>query len=270
MILALFFALTASVAAQETGVETGSEDSGNIHAGRHLVELGYTSFDGFDADLNVVAASYTYSYSRRLRFTGTTQFVELEAPQAGRAGSADIAEGVDETGLGDSLITVQYDPGANLTSSPWIPDTLGVFGALLLPTGDSGDELSGEAWAGTIGLGWPLYTNNDFLILPSAQYTKSFKHGEDALHTEELSVGLSLLWVFARGAWIGFEPSIGRDFESDKTSDAFVLIFGKSFRNGLGVDLRWGTRRRYSGFAERDDEILLLGVSWQFGAPPRH
>jgi hypothetical protein len=43
---------------------------------------------------------------------------------------------------------------------------------------------------------------------------------------------------------------------------------GKSFRNGLGVELRWGKRRRFEKLADEDDENIFLTISWQFGSPP--
>ena len=44
---------------------------------------------------------------------------------------------------------------------------------------------------------------------------------------------------------------------------------GKVFPNGIGVDLQWGTQDRSEEFATRDDDVLILNLSWQFGAPPR-
>jgi hypothetical protein len=261
--LLLLISVATSVVAEEDSTESFTQP---VNDGRHLVQLGYTSIEGFDGDLTVVAANYTYSYSRHLRFSGTTQLAHLEAPETGA--SSDAGE-KDDTGLGDSVLILQYDPDANLTSSPWVPDTLGVFGGILLPTGDTGKGLGGDAWAGAIGIGWPILVRSTFVIIPSADYTKSFIHGNDALRLDELAVRVSLLWVSPTGIWLGIEPQISRDFENHATTDAFSVIVGKSFRNGLGVELRWGKKRRFENLADdEDDENLLLTLSWQFGAPP--
>ena len=256
-----------SVAMPAAGETSSPGESGAVHDGRHLLEMAYTSINGFDGDIDVLATSYTYSYSRNRRFAGTVQVVELKSIESD---GPDGGEEFSGSGLGDSLLTIQYDPGANLTSNPWFPKTLGVFGALLLPTGDSDDGLSGDAWGASIGAGWPILVSSKFLIVPSVAYTKTFNHGEDAIPFEELGVGASLLWLSSFGLWLGVEPSISWDFENNETVDAFSLVIGKAFPNGLGVDLRWGTRRRFENFAERDDEVLLLNVSWQFGSPPRN
>ena len=150
-----------------------------------------------------------------------------------------------------------------------MPDTLGIFGGILLPTGDTDKGLGGDAWAGAIGIGWPILVRSTFVIIPSADYTKSFIHGNDAIRLDELAVRVSLLWVSPAGVWLGIEPQISQDFENDATTDAFSVILGKSFRNGLGIELRWGKKRRFENLADdEDDENLLLTVSWQFGPPP--
>ena len=254
-----------SVAAA-AGEASPPEESSALHDGRHLIELAYSSIDGFDGDIAVVGTSYTYSYSRNLRLAGTMQFLELDSVDIdGPDGSKEFSA----NGVGDSLLTIQYDPGANLGSNPWLPKTLGVFGALLLPTGDSSDGLSGDAWGASVGAGWPIFVNSKLLIVPSVGYTKTFNHGDDAIPLEELGVGASLLWLSPLGLWLGFEPSISWDFENNESIDAFALILGKTFPNGVGIDLRWSNKRRFENFAKRDDKIFLLNVSWQFGSPPR-
>jgi hypothetical protein len=253
----------ASVAIPPASANDATDESGALHQGRHLLELGYTSVDGFDGDIDVYATSYTYSYSHKLRFTGTTQWVELKSE-----GAEDI-DGFRSSGLGDSMLTIQYDPGANLTSHPWLPDSLGVYAAALLPTGDSRDGLSGDAWGASIGAGWPLPMSSKFLIVPSMGYTRTFNHDSDAIELEEFGLGASFLWLSPLGFWLGVDPYINWDLENNEAIDEISLVLGKAFPNGLGVDLRWGTRRRFENFAKRDDEVLLLNFSWQFGSPPR-
>lgn len=228
--------------------------------------MGYTIVDGFDADINVLATGYTYSYSRSLRFSATTQFMELKIP-AGDGPSA--SDRIDEFGLGDSIVSVQYDPNANLTSSPWVPDRVGLFGALLLPTGDSSEGLSGDAWGATVGAGWPITVSDRFLIVPAGDYTRTFNHSDDAVQLDELWFSAELLWLSPFGAWIGIQPFVSWDFEHHEAVDAFSVVIGKTFSNGLSLHLQWGDKRRYENYADADDEVLLFNLSWQFGLPTR-
>lgn len=252
--------------AQLGAQEPSADETPLIHDGRHLVEMSYSYLDGFDGELEVVTAGYTYSYSRNLRFSATTQLVSVEIPpEEGPDGTG----GVDELGQGDSILTVQYDPGANLTSSPWIPDRVGVFGALLLPTGDANDGLSSDAWGATLGAGWPILVSSRFMIVPSMDYTKTFEHSANAIPQELLTVNATLIWLSPYGAWLGIEPYLSWDFETHETLETYTVVLGKTFRNGLGFDLHWGTRRRFESYASRDDKVFIFNVNWQFGAPPR-
>jgi hypothetical protein len=262
IIYLLLLAFSSIVYAQEDP----SEASPLANDGRHLLAMGYTRVDGFDADINVLATGYTYSYSRSMRFSATTQFVGLKIhADDGPSGN----DRIEEVGLGDSVVTVQYDPNANLTSSPWVPDRVGLFGALLLPTGDSSDGLSGDAWGATVGAGWPIPISDKFLIVPAGDYTRTFGHGDDAIRLDELWFSAELLWLSPFGAWVGIQPFLSWDFENHEANDAFSLVIGKTFSNGLGLHMQWGNKSRYEKHASADDEFLLFNMSWQFGLPPR-
>jgi hypothetical protein len=262
LIYGLLLAFSSIVCAQEDE----SKASPLANDGKHLLSMGYTIVDGFDGDINVLATGYTYSSSRSLRYSATTQFMELTIP-AGDGPSGN--DRVEQFGLGDSIVSVQYDPNANLTSSPWIPDRVGLFGALLLPTGDSSDGLSGDAWGATVGAGWPIPISDRFLIVPSGDYTQTFSHGDDAVKLDELWFSAELLWLAPYGVWVGVQPFVSWDFEHHESVDAFSVVIGKTFSNGLGLHLQWGDKRRYENYANADDEILLFNLSWQFGPPPR-
>lgn len=238
----------------------------DLPTGRHLLELGYTSIDGFDGDTLVLVPGYTYSYSHSLRFSAATQLVELQQPSDPGSGSGKTD---DKTGLGDSFITVQYDPGEQLTSNPWIPNTLGLFGALLLPTGDASEGLGGDAWGASAGAGWPIFLSSRFMAIPTFAYTRTFYGGKDEFTLDQLTLGATLIWLLPFHAWLGVEPSYSWDFDLNKTDDNYHLVAGKFFRNGLAFDVQWGYQRRYEKYATRDDEVLLFNLSWQFGSPPR-
>ncbi len=251
-------------------VNAGEDDTANIADifpdGRHRMDLGWTKLDGFDGDIYVLLPSYTYSWDRQLRFTATTSVIELDIPRNEEIG---IPEDIEETGWGDSQITVQYDPGGNLTASPWVPDTVGLFGSLLMPTGDEDKGLSGESWVGTIGAGWLMDLPKNFWLVPTVSYQGSFNHSDEfAYRVQEGGVALGMYWLFANRVWVGVEPYLGWDFDRDRDSDALRLILGKAFRNGMSVYLEWGTQDRGERIASRDDEVLLVNFAWQFGDPP--
>jgi hypothetical protein len=158
-------------------VIAGEGDTANIvdvfPDGRHRLEVGWTQLDGIDGDVNLLLPSYTYSFSRQLRLTAVTSVIELDIPRDDDLG---IPQDIQETGWGDSLVALQFDPGGSLTSSPWVPDTVGLFGSLRMPTGDEEKGLTGDSWVAEIGAGWLLDMPWNFWLVPSLSYKGSFDH----------------------------------------------------------------------------------------------
>lgn len=197
--------------------------------------------------------------------TAVTSYVELDCPASE---AFEIPEDIEESGWGDSVIGFQYDPSAQLTSGVWVPDTLGVYGSLLMPTGDKYQGLTGDTWVAELGGGWLLDMPLNFWIIPTTVYRKSFKDGDFAYRMNEAVVGLGFYWFFPFRAWLGIEPYLGWDFERNTDIDQFRLYAGKAFTNGLAMEVSWGTQDRVEQGAVRDDDILVFSLSWQFGAPP--
>lgn len=240
-------------------------DDGEPEPGRHLVEVGYTSIDGFDSDIRGLALGYTYSYSRNLRLTAQTIMIDLDFSAASDSEQKDSAA----RGQGDSIIAIQYDPGANLTASPWVPNSLGIFGALLLPTGNVKEGLSNDSWGATVGAGWPIFFGSNRVIIPSVAYSRSYSHSSLSTSFEEFGFSASFLWLAPQKFWVGIEPTILWDFQSNETIYQYTAVMGKSFANGIGIDLRFGNKKRFERYADRDDRVLFLNLSWQFGQATR-
>jgi hypothetical protein len=251
------------------GVNAGEEDTAHIadffSDGRHRLDLSYSQVEGFDGDVTLTLPAYTYSFSNQLRASVVTSYVELDFPASEKFG---IAEEIDESGMGDTIIGFQYDPGARLTSGAWVPDTLGFFSSLVLPTGDEDKGLGGDAWTAEVGAGWLLDLPYNFLVIPSTVYRKSFKNGNSAYRLNEAAVGLGFYWLFPIRAWLGIEPYLAWDFERDTDIDQFRIYVGKSFTNGLAVEIQWGSQDRVDEGSARDDDVLVLSFSWQFGQAP--
>jgi len=249
-----------------TGANAGEEDSANIADffpdGRHRLDVSYSQVEGFDGDINLTLPAYTYSFSRQLRASIVASYVELDFPASEEYG---IAQDIDESGWGDTIIGFQYDPGARLTSGAWVPDTLGFSASLVMPTGDEDKGLGGDAWTAEVGAGWLLDLPLNFLVIPSTAYRKSFENGDTTYRLNEATVGLGFYWLFPIRAWLGIEPFLGWDFERDTDIDQFRIYAGKSFTNGLAVEIQWGTQNRVD---EGDDDVLALSLSWQFGQAP--
>jgi hypothetical protein len=67
-------------------------------------------------------------------------------------------------------------------------------------------------------------------------------------------------------AWLA---TLIRDFDSNETLYQYTAVIGKSFANSIGFDIHYGDRRRFERYPERDDQVLFLNLSWQFGQATR-
>ncbi len=249
----------------------GEDDTADLSLvfpdGRHLVEFGWTQLDSFDGDTDILLPSYSYSWNRQLRFSVTGSVLDLSIPADDSLG---IPEGIEETGLGDTLVSLQFDPGANLTSAPWVPNTVGLYTALQIPTGDEKKSLSGDSWVAEIGAGWLVDMPRNFWLIPNISYAGSFNHGSDeAYRIRQGGVSMGLYWLFPSATWIGVEPYLGWDFDRDRDHDVLKVVIGQAFPNGMSVYLEYGTQDRGERDIASDDEVLLINFAWQFGDPPR-
>ncbi len=92
------------------------------------------------------------------------------------------------------------------------------------------------------------------------------RDGADGVN--EAGIGVGFYWLFPHRTWLGIEPRYGWDFERNSEISQFQMHIGKAFANGLAVEASWGSQDRVDRGALRDDKLLVLSLSWQFGSPP--
>ncbi len=234
-------------------------------AGRHRVSLGMTAWDAAEADSYTLLPGYTLALDSGLRLGLTTSLTYLEQ-------NPDPALGIDSNdynfGLGDSNITLQYDPSQKITASPWVPDTLGLVASVTAPTGDADKGLGRDIWAAALGGGWiyPLFGN--LWLTPGAYYEWSFKEGRRATETEFGWVSTGILWISPGGFWIGYTPYFVRDLVDHEWSTDHALVIGKMWENRFGLSLDYGKVERIDDLARRDDWAAIFNFYYQFGPPP--
>lgn len=233
--------------------------------GRHRIDLNYTQYDTFAGDVEVFLPTYTWAPRQFLRLSITGSVVSNDSVGAGPQGSIG---GTTQTGVGDTAIGVQYDPTASLTASPWVPDSVGFFGEVIVPTGNTDKGLSTDTWFATIGAGWAIDSVSHLWINPAVGYEFTFNEDSLAAPVNQPYASLDLVWVFEFGAWIGISPRIGYDFEEDEWIDQYSITLGKMFRNGFGAGLSYGRIEQLSPRANRDDQTWLINLYYQFGKPP--
>ena len=101
-------------------------------------------------------------------------------------------------------------------------------------------------------------------LVPAIGYESTFAEGDAAVPTHGIYVSCDITWVFPFGAWIGYSPSIGREFETDEWVDGHTLTMGKLWRSGFGLSLELGRNEHIGRFPARDDRNWLANFYYQF------
>jgi hypothetical protein len=229
--------------------------------GPHSLELSYSHIDTVVENTDVLLFGYTGAFRPNMRIGVTGGITRL---QASADPSIGLDENIDELGLSDTLLIFQYDPTARITASPWVPDTVGISAAVLAPTGDADEGLSGDAWLGSFGAGWLINSISHLWVVPAGNYESTFAEGDSAVSTQGAYVSCDVVWVFPFGGWIGYSPSIGREFDADEWVDSHALTIGKLWQRGFGLSFELGKNDRISRSPARDDRDWLVNFYYQF------
>lgn len=200
--------------------------------------------------------SYTLASRQNLRLSITGSVVSSDRGN------------VRETGIGDTAIGIQYDPSASLTASPWVPNSVGLFGQLIAPTGDTDQGLSADTWFASLGAGWAIDSISHLWLIPAVGYEFTFNDGSSAVSVNQPYVSMDFIWVFDSGTWFSVAPRLGYDFEEEEWVDLYLVSIGKMYRSGLGAGLSYGRIEQLNPNANRDDQTWLLNFYYQFGKPP--
>lgn len=232
-----------------------------VPRGAHRFDLSYTHVDTILGNVDLMLFGYTGAFRPDMRVGVTGGVSRFNAPANPSIG---FDENVVEFGLSDTLVNFQYDPTARITSSPWIPDTVGINASVIAPTGDADKGLGGDFWLGTIGAGWLVDTISHLWLVPAFEYESTFAEGDAAVPTHGAYVSCNINWVFPFGGWIGYSPSIGREFETDEWVEGHTLTLGKLWSSGFGVSLDLGKNERISRIPARDDRNWLANLYYQF------
>jgi len=229
--------------------------------GPHRFDLSYTHIDTVVGNVDLILFGYTGAFRPDMRIGVTGGVTRFRAPANPSVG---IDENIDELGFSDTIVSFQYDPTARITASPWVPDTVGINASVIAPTGDSDKGLGGDFWLGSVGAGWLVDTFSHLWLVPAMGYETTFAEGDLAVPTEGVYVSCDIIWVFPFGGWIGYSPSLGREFEADEWVDGHTLTMGKLWSGGFGLSLELGKNDRISRVPARDDRNWLANFYYQF------
>jgi hypothetical protein len=256
---------SAAVAQADAADSEELEDTLALPEGRHRIDVGVSLRDAYEGNILVMVPAYSLALSSGLRVLASTSYAYLESDPDLPAASLDEPT---SSGLGDSILQAQYAPGVSITASPWIPDTVGLTGTLLMPTGNAEKGLGSDNWEFEVSLGWSYHAAGSLWLIPGAYYLTSISEGSLGVPVEEFGISVELRWLFDSGYWVGYRPDLVHDFEADAWADDHMVVLGKMFGNGFGLVLEYGRADRLEKTSRRDDYVALLTFYYQFGRAP--
>ena len=258
-VIALSAFFTAAVACADE--EAAGDDIGG---GKHRIDITYLDLETFDTNVisNVILFGYTRTFNASVR-VGIRSGISFlsDSPSADSAAT----QKTTEAGLSDTVLTIQYDFSQRLTASPWIPDTLGTYVQLSMPTSDADDGLGIDAWLLSVGAGWGINLFKDVWIQPAVGYEFTFSEGSMATPSRRAYTSLTVMWLSPSGFWVGYTPTLVYEFENSEWLHDRSLTVGKMFRNGLGLSLDYGNLDRVGPVAAPDDAQLVINFYYQYG-----
>ena len=250
--------LSASCLAQVSNDDDETDNS----EGRYLLDFSYIEVSSKEGATDILTTGFTWLVHPSLRVSASTDLVRFNPDTALQS---DNAETLTSSGLGDSVLSLQYDWQERLTVSPWVPDNLGTSLSILLPTGDAKKALGQDTWAGSIAFSWPILIKDAWLINPVINYNFTFNEGELADHVHVAEIGVGLVRLFPLKFWVGITPSYWYDLDLHTWNFDGHITVGKMFSNGIGVGVDYGRLSRHFKPSLSDDRSLLFNFYYQFG-----
>jgi len=210
--------------------------------GAHRLQMSYTYLNAAEADFAIWVPSYSWAYSRRLRITGLTGYADAKFH---------VPNAIDDSarsGLFDSFLVVQYDPGRRLTANSFVPNTLGLTFKLRAPTGDAAKGLGLDTWVGAVGAGWLVDFPYRFWLQPTRQ------GGRNGRGLARTLLAVSVPGMARNQACIRLRPGAGRLWNepvADIRKELALRLYDQPQCRSTGSHRSTGDKRRQAGVPVR-------------------
>jgi len=226
-------------------------------APRHRIDLTAVFLDTLSTDSANGILGYTYNLA-------SNSIVNFSIPYL----NPDIGVSGD-SGFGDTVFSFSYIPSVKASANPWLPRTIGTGIAVLIPTGNSSEGRSLDAWVVSPYLGLLIPLTDRFFFAPQIGYTHSLGRIADGSDLRFAFADLGLGFVTNSGFWLSYFPKFTRDFESDEWAVNHRFAIGKMLAGTFGLSLDYSLIDRFdfgnnlpdpTGY----DEALELNVHFAF------
>ena len=108
LLLTLIQFFLSSLCAAQTGTSNNDDERAD---GRYLLDLTYTAINNSGADIDVFAPGFTWLVSKEVRLGVSTTYLKIDPGNKPTGGET-------SRGLGDSLVSFQYDWDKRLSTNP--------------------------------------------------------------------------------------------------------------------------------------------------------
>jgi len=220
----------------------------------HLFDLGISRLDTPLGDTITTLLGYTKTFRGNMSFSAavTVNYAEITDPTSPDATTE------RHTGLGDTVLIYSFVPGHKINAYPWVPKSVGLSAALIVPTGSAENALGGDQFVLIVHAGWVYLMSERFSLLPAVVYAKSFAHGDLAIPISQLSGTLGLVWAHDSGWWLDYSGEVFWDFNLDDWAYNDTFSVGKMLSRRIGLSLAYGVLGSLDPNAVRNDNEWMV------------
>ena len=256
----VFFVASCTVTFPVDALGDDAADAQRTAAGHHRLEFSYSGVEVIEGDADLFIGGYTFTVTKSFRMGLAIGYYDID-PDDSFVGP----EAENLSGWGDAQLVLQWDPGEQITSSPWVPNRLGAYSIITAPTSNA--EFATRQWEIEIGFGAPAWEAKHFAFLPSGYVRTTFEERDPENKDREIGVVPGLYWVVNEQLWVGYAPTIAYNTTFDTWAYDHSLTAGWLFRSGLGIGFSIERTDRIDPGASGDAYTGLLNFYFVFGEP---
>jgi hypothetical protein len=232
----LILAIACSTFSQSV-VADGAEDNesqSTAAAPRHRFDISAVFLDGDSTDSLNGLLGYTYTLTSNTILNVTVPYLDPDRSTG------------DNSGFGDTLISLSFVPLVEVSANPWVPRTVGTGISVLAPTGNGDEGRSLDTWVITPYLGLVIPLSDRFFLAPQLGYVHSLDEIATDVDLRLAFAEFGFAYVSLDGFWASYFPRFAFDLEREDWAIDHRLALGKMLNANVGLSIDYVFIERFN------------------------